>query len=85
MSDLLQIQAEKIAKTLKAMERGEEISGRFAEHIKEVREHEEYFWINLVMDDKVLRLEICWHVIADHTEEALADYIYSLMADKPLH
>lgn len=77
---VLTAQADKIAATLKAAERGERIDARFAEKIAEARSKPS-FTVGVVMDDKVLKLEMPWTVIKETTEPALAAYILGQMRE----
>ena len=76
----LKAQANKIAATLKAAERGEKIDVRFAEKIDAARAKES-FKIGIVMDDKVLTIEMLWATICGTSEVGLAEYILNQMRE----
>jgi hypothetical protein len=76
----LKAQADKIAATLKAAERGEKIDIRFAEKIEAARAKES-FKAGIVMDDKVITVEMPWTVIRETSEVGLAEYILSQMRE----
>lgn len=77
---VLQAQADNIAKMLKAAERGEPIDVRFAEKIAEARQREA-FKVGVVMDDKVITIEMSWDVVRETSEVGLAEYILNLMRE----
>lgn len=76
----LRAQADKIAAMLKAAERGEKIDVRFAQKIDEARA-KPAFKAGIVMDDKVLTIEMPWTLIRDTSEAALAQYIVDQMRE----
>ncbi|BCJ90004.1 hypothetical protein IZ6_07390 [Terrihabitans soli] len=76
----LRRQAEKIAATLKAFERGEQIEPRFAEKLHVART-QETFTVGIVMDDKLIKLELYWTLIRSSTETGLAEYVLKLMRE----
>ena len=76
----LKAQADKIAATLKAAERGEQIDVRFAEKIKAARSKDS-FKVGIVMDDKVIIIEIPWATIRGTNEAGLAGYILNQMRE----
>ena len=76
----LKAQADKIAATLKAAERGEQIDVRFAEKIKAARSKDS-FKVGIVMDDKVITIEIPWATIRGTNEVGLAEYILNQMRE----
>lgn len=78
----LRAQADKIAATLKAAERGDKIDARFAEKIHAARANGS-LKVGIVMDDKVIALEISWPTIRDTTEVGLSEYILRLMTEAP--
>ena len=63
----LKAQADKIAATLKAAERGEKIDVRFAEKIEAARA-KETFKAGIVMDDKIITIEMPWTTIRSTNE-----------------
>lgn len=77
---VLKAQADKIAATLKAAERGEKIDVRFAEKI-EVARHEARFQAGIVMDDKIIMIEMPWETIRSISEVVLAKHILNLMRE----
>jgi hypothetical protein len=77
----LKAQADKIAATIKAAERGENIDVRFAAKIEEARGRES-FTIGIVMDDKLIKLDLPWPTIRENSETALAEYILKQMRTK---
>lgn len=76
----IKAQAVKIAATLKAAERGEKIDVRFAEKIAAART-KEIFKIGIVMDDKVITIEIPWATIRSMSEAGISEYIVKQMQE----
>ena len=76
----LKAQADKIAAVLKAAERGEKIDVRFAEKIEAARDNE-VFKVGIVMDDKIIAVDMPWATIRSTSEPALAEYIVTLMRE----
>lgn len=76
----LKAQADKIAATLKAAERGEKIDVRFAEKIAAARA-KEIFKVGVVMDDKVIIIEMPWAAIRGTNESGIAEYIVKQMRE----
>lgn len=76
----LKAQADKIAVTLKAAERGEKIDVRFAEKIDAAREKES-FKVGIIMDDKVISIEMLWTTIRATSESGLSEYIVRQMRE----
>lgn len=74
----LTAQADKIAAVLKAAERGEKIDVLFAEKIEAARKQAE-FKVGIVMDDRLVKIEISWATIGSMTETGLAKWILDLM------
>jgi hypothetical protein len=74
-------QADKIAQTLKAVEHGEnpvsDSGGKIAASM--VRGS---FKTGIVMDDKLITLEMPWKMIRDTSEVALAEYILKQMRNQ---
>lgn len=79
---ILQAQAYKIASTLKAAERGEKINVRFAEKIEAARD-KATFKVGIVMDDKVITIDIPWATIKYMNEIDLSKYILNQMREAP--
>lgn len=76
----LKAQADKIAAMIKAAERGEQIDARFAEKLAAARAKES-FKVGIVMDDKVITIEMPWSTIRDTNECGLAEYILKQMRE----
>lgn len=77
---VLKAQADKIAATLKAAERGENIDVRFAEKIEAARKTDS-FVVGVMMDDKIIKIEMPWTTIRSTSEVALAEYILDQMRE----
>lgn len=77
---VLKAQADKIAATLKAAERGDKIDAQFAEKIQVARAKES-FKVGVVMDDKVLIITMPWTTIRSSDEKGLAEYILNQMRE----
>lgn len=76
----LQAQADKIAATLKAAERGDKIDARFAQQLAAARAKDS-FKVGVVMDDKVITIEMPWATIRGTTEAGLAEFILGQMRE----
>lgn len=76
----LKAQADKIAATLKAAERGEKIDGQFAEKIAAARKQDS-FKVGIVMDDKVITIDMPWATIRSTGEVGLSEYILRQMRE----
>lgn len=76
----LEAQAGAIAATLKAAECGEKVDVRFADKIKAARTNES-FKVGIVMDDKVITLEMPWTLIRVTNQAALSAYIVRQMQE----
>lgn len=76
----LKAQADKIAATLKAAERGDKIDVRFAEKIDAARDKES-FKIGIVMDDKAITIDMPWATIRGTSEVGLSEYILKQMRE----
>lgn len=76
----LKAQADKIAATIKAAERGEKIDARFAAKIEEAR-GKETFKVAIVMDDKVLTIDMPWATVRSTSEAGLSAYIVDQMRE----
>jgi hypothetical protein len=77
---ILQAQANQITNALKAAERGHTPDVRFAEKINAAR-GKESIKVGVVMDDKVITLDLPWKVIRETRDAGLADYILNLMLE----
>ena len=75
---ILFLQADNIAKTLKAAERGEKIDFRFAEKVKAARKTDS-FTAGIVMDDKIIKITLPWTLIRETSESGLAEWILKQM------
>ena len=69
--------ADNIAAMLKAAERGEKIDVRFAEKIDAARAKES-FKVGIIMDDKVIIIEMPWATIRTASEAGLSEGNYIL-------
>ncbi len=76
----LKAQADKIAAMLKAAERGEPIDVRFAGKIEAAR-GKSSFKVGIVMDDKIITIEMPWATIRGTNETGLAEYILNQMRE----
>jgi hypothetical protein len=76
----LKAQADKIAATLKAAERGEKTDIRFAEKVAAAR-NKESFKVGIVMDDKIITIEMPWATIRATSEAGLSEYIVKQMRE----
>ncbi len=76
----LKAQADKIAMTIKAAERGEKIDVRFAEKIEAARKTDS-FTVGVMMDDKLIKIVMPWTLIKATSEIALAEYILNQMRE----
>lgn len=76
----LKAQADRIAATLKAAERGEKIDVRFSEKIDAARSKDS-FKIGIVMDDKLIMIEMPWETIRGTSEVGLSEYIIKQMRE----
>lgn len=77
---VLKAQADKIASMIKAAERGEKIDARFAEKIAAARDKES-FKIGIVMDDKVITVDMSWVTIRATSKTGIAEYILKQMRE----
>lgn len=77
---ILKAQAYKIAAALKAAERGDKIDLRFAEKIVAARQKDGVKFA-VVMDDKVLSIDMPWETIRGTSEVGIAEYILKHMRD----
>jgi hypothetical protein len=76
----LRAQANRIAATLKAAERGEKIDVRFAQKIADARTKES-FKVGVVMDDKIITIDMPWATVRSTTEAGLAEWILDQMRE----
>lgn len=75
---VLKAQADKIAKLIKAVERGEnpveDRGGRIA-----AARNKDTFKVGVAMDDKLITIDMAWATIRSNSEVGLAEYILKLM------
>ena len=76
----LKAQADKIAETLKRAERGEKIDVQFAEKIDAAR-GKDIFKVGIVMDDKVIMIDMPWATIRSASEAGLSECIVRQMRE----
>lgn len=76
----LKSQADGIAKVIAAAERGEVIDPRFKERLKAARDSLT-FKVGIIMDDKIITIELPWDVIKSTGEVGLAEYILNQMRE----
>jgi hypothetical protein len=77
---VLKAQADKIAMALKAAERGETIATDPAGKIAAARTRESVTFA-VVMDDKVLKIELPWATVRETSEVGIAEYILKQMRE----
>jgi hypothetical protein len=75
---VLKAQADKIAQTMKAIERGEQVTNDPAGKIAASKARG-VFKPGIVMDDKIITIEITWDRVKETSEVALAEYILRQM------
>lgn len=76
----LKKQADKIAEMLKRAERGEKIDVRFSEKIDAARGND-VFKVGIVMDDKIIMIDMPWATIRSASEAGLSEYIVRQMRE----
>lgn len=76
----LRAQAHKIAESLKLAAAGEKIANDPLGKI-EASKARGYVDFAIVMDDKILKIEIPWATIRDLTQPLLCDYIFDQMSE----
>lgn len=77
---ILEAQADKIAQALKAADRGEQIAADLGGKIAAARARESVTFA-VVMDDKVLKIEMTWATIRETSEVGIAEYILKHMRE----
>jgi hypothetical protein len=77
---VLKAQADKIAQTLKAIDRGETVANDPLGKIAASRVTG-IFTYGIVMDDKIIKIEMPWSVIHDTSEVGIAEYVLKQMKD----
>lgn len=82
----LKAQADEIATALKAAERGENIAHDPGGKIAAARAKDS-ITVGVVMDDKVIKLEIAWAMIRNTSEAGISAYIIEQMrgTTEPVH
>jgi DNA-directed RNA polymerase subunit L len=80
----LKAQADKIAKMIKAAERGEYVPLDFAQKFAAARGREDFI-VGVVMDDKTLKITLPWAMIRETSEVGLAAYILKHMREEREH
>jgi hypothetical protein len=78
---VLKRQAQQFAAMMKAFERGEKIDVRFIEKLEAARANKSSVKVGIVMDDKIVTIDIAWETIAKTSEVALAEYVLDLMRE----
>ena len=76
----LKAQADKIAATLAAAERGEVIDPHFAARLHEAR-LKDVVTVGIVMDDKVIKIDLPWTLIKSTGEVGMSEYILRQMRE----
>lgn len=76
----LKAQADNIATALKAAERGDKIAHDPGGKIAAARVKESVTF-GVVMDDKILKIEMTWVTIRDTTEAGIAEFIVAQMRE----
>ena len=76
----LKAQADKIAAVLRAAERGEKVEAMFAAKIAEARQKPS-FKAGIVMDDKIITIELPWTTVAAASEGELSEFIVRQMRE----
>lgn len=77
----LKKQADNIAQMLKAAERGDKIDVKFAAKIEAAR-HRESFKFAVVMDDKIITIDMPWKTIQSTSEVGLSEFIVREMRER---
>lgn len=77
----LRKQARQIAGILAKAERGEKVEALFAEKLEEAR-NKPGVKVGVVMDDKVVIIEMAWERIRNTTQHAMEEYIVGLMREQ---
>lgn len=76
----LKAQADKIAAVMKAAGRGEAVDPRFADKICEALMRDS-FKTGIVMDDKVITIEMPWALIRETSEAGISEYVLNQMRE----
>jgi hypothetical protein len=75
---VLKSQADNIARIVKAVERGENLIEDRGGKIAAARERESVIF-GVVMDDKVVRIEMAWSTIRETSEAGIAEFVLRQM------
>jgi hypothetical protein len=78
----IKAQADKIAKMLKAFERGEIPAVPNVAKLIKARDNNENFIFGVVMDDKFLKIEMPWTLIRENSEVGLSEWIIRQMREE---
>ena len=78
---ILKAQADKIAQTVKAIERGEDVGAADPGGKIAAARGRESFKVGIVMDDKVITIEMPWALIRETSEVGIAEYILDQMRE----
>ncbi len=76
----LKAQSDKIAAVIKAASRGEVADVRFADKIRDALTKDS-FKTGIVMDDKVITIEMPWSMIRETSEEGISEYVLKQMRE----
>lgn len=76
---VLKAQADKIAKTVKAVERGESPIEDRGGKIAAARDFRDSVKFGVVMDDKIIMIDMPWATIRGFSEVAMSEYILKQM------
>lgn len=82
---VLKAQADKIAKSIKAAERGEPVPIAFAEKVADARRNSNTLIVGVAMDDKILKITLPWETIRESSEVGLAAYVLKAMREEREH
>lgn len=77
---VLKAQADLISAMIKAAERGEKIEAKFAERIEAARAKDS-LKVGIVMDDKVISIEMPWATIRSTSTSGISEYIMDRMRE----
>ena len=77
---VLKAQADRTAAILKAAERGERVAGDAGGKIAAARARDTVTFA-VVMDDKIIKIEMAWTTIRDTSEAGIAEFILNQMRD----
>lgn len=77
---VLKAQASKVATLLKSAEQGKKITSDPGRKIADARSKESVTFA-VVMDDKVLKIEMTWEAIRKTSKKGIAEYIFNQMRE----